>query len=50
MGSSDKIRFFLEERATDEHGKLKTEKSLAVNKIGHGTYTVHEESSENLII
>jgi phytanoyl-CoA hydroxylase len=38
MGSSDKIRFFLEERATDEQGKLKTEKALAVNKIGHALH------------
>lgn len=45
MGSSDKIRFFLEERATDEQGKLKTEKALAVNKIGHGKYAMHEKES-----
>jgi phytanoyl-CoA hydroxylase len=32
----DKIRYFLEEGAVDETGKLIKEKHKSVNKIGHG--------------
>ena len=32
----DKISYFLEEDAIDEHGKLTREKQKSVNKIGHG--------------
>lgn len=38
LTSGDKIRYFLEEDAVDDHGKLKREKAKAVNKIGHGTF------------
>ena len=36
LTSGDKIRYFLEEDAVAENGKLTREKSKAVNKIGHG--------------
>ena len=38
-------RYFLEEDALDEHGKLTREKQKAVNKIGHG---MHNRSPVNL--
>ena len=37
LTSGDKIRYFLEEDATDGQGNLTREKQKAVNKIGHGT-------------
>lgn len=40
LTSGDKIRYFLEEDATDGHGNLTREKHKAVNKIGHGRYLV----------
>jgi phytanoyl-CoA hydroxylase len=36
LTSGDKIRYFLEEDATDGQGNLTREKHKAVNKIGHG--------------
>jgi phytanoyl-CoA hydroxylase len=36
LNSGDKIRFFLEQDAVGEGGKLTRPKHLAVNKIGHG--------------
>jgi phytanoyl-CoA hydroxylase len=37
MESGDSIRFFLEEKAIDiDTGLLKQDKSLSINKIGHG--------------
>jgi phytanoyl-CoA hydroxylase len=38
LTSGDKIRYFLEEDAVDENGKLTREKQKAVNKIGHGKH------------
>ncbi|CAL1707065.1 unnamed protein product [Somion occarium] len=37
LTSGDKIRYFLEEDALDNNGKLNREKQKAVNKIGHVT-------------
>ena len=37
LTSGDKIRYFLEEDATDGQGNLMRDKHKAVNKIGHGT-------------
>ena len=36
LTSGDKIRFFLEQEALDQDGKLTRPKEKAVNKIGHG--------------
>ncbi|KAG6840686.1 hypothetical protein C0991_005045 [Blastosporella zonata] len=38
LNSADKIRYFLEEDAVDENGKLTRDKSKAVNKIGHALH------------
>jgi phytanoyl-CoA hydroxylase len=38
MESGDKIRFFLEEEAVDDDGRLNRPKQLAVNKIGHAQH------------
>ncbi|MFC3120074.1 phytanoyl-CoA dioxygenase family protein [Agaribacter flavus] len=41
LGSSDKVRCFFEEEAFDEHGNLRQEKSLSINKIGHALHILH---------
>ncbi len=38
LESAEKVRCFFEEEAFDENGALKTEKHLAINKIGHALH------------
>ncbi|TFK74076.1 phytanoyl-CoA dioxygenase [Pluteus cervinus] len=38
LTSGDKIRYFLEEDALDDQGKLKREKQKSINKIGHALH------------
>ncbi|KAL0084714.1 hypothetical protein F4703DRAFT_1904817 [Phycomyces blakesleeanus] len=38
LDSGDKIRFFFEEGAFDDQGKLKQTKERSINKIGHGLH------------
>lgn len=41
--SGDKIRFFFEEGAVDENGKLKVPTEKALNKIGHALHALDSE-------
>ncbi|XP_057961593.1 phytanoyl-CoA dioxygenase isoform X4 [Malania oleifera] len=36
--SAEKISFFFEERAFDDHGQLKQPKQLSINKVGHALH------------
>ena len=38
QSSGDRIRFFFEEEAFDEDGKLRQDKQLSINKIGHAQH------------
>lgn len=38
LESGDKIRFFLEEEAFDENGKLRQTKDASINKVGHALH------------
>ena len=38
LASGDKVRFFFEEEAFDEHGRLRQSKERSINKIGHALH------------
>src|SRR3546814_17240270 len=41
QASGDKIRFFFEEEAFDGAGRLRQDKRLSINKIGHAPQPLH---------
>ncbi|XP_063838151.1 phytanoyl-CoA dioxygenase domain-containing protein 1 [Ostrinia nubilalis] len=41
MNSNDKIRYFYEERAIGDDGKLKVDPAEALNKVGHALHLLH---------
>ena len=43
LESGDKIRFFFEDKAFDENGKLVNKKELVINKIGHALHDLDNE-------
>jgi len=38
LDSGDKIRFFFEEEAFDDHGRLRQSKAASINKVGHALH------------
>eukprot|EP01087_Luapelamoeba_hula_P024986 TRINITY_DN9696_c1_g5_i3.p1 TRINITY_DN9696_c1_g5~~TRINITY_DN9696_c1_g5_i3.p1 ORF type:complete len:339 (+),score=62.85 TRINITY_DN9696_c1_g5_i3:33-1019(+) len=46
LESGDKIRFFFEEDAFDEHGNLKQSKEQSINKVGHALHDLEPVFSE----
>ena len=38
LDSGDKIRFFFEEEAFDDHGRLRESKAASINKVGHALH------------
>jgi len=45
LESGDKIRFFFEDKAFDESGRLVNKKELVINKIGHALHDLDDEFS-----
>lgn len=43
LTSGDKIRFFFEQDAFDEHGNLTRPKEQSINKVGHALHELDEE-------
>ena len=58
LSSGDKVRCFFEEDAFDAKGELKQDKSLSINKIGHGLHQLvpefkdfsHSEKIKNIAL
>jgi phytanoyl-CoA hydroxylase len=38
LESGDRIRFFFEEEAFDQHGRLRQSKAASINKVGHALH------------